>query len=147
METDTLAKLIESRHGLLMQLRELSRHQMPMIAEGRLQELFPLLGAKQGLLERLAEVDRGLGPFRDQDPASRRWPSESQRQACAARWSDCQVVLAEIVSNEKEGERLLQIARQKAADELRLMTSSRQARQAYAGSLPAPSASFDLTSQ
>ena len=147
METEKLAKLIESRHGLLVQLQELSRTQMPLIAEGRLHELFPLLGAKQGLLERLAEVDQGLGPFRDQDPASRHWPSESQRQHCAARWADCQTVLAEIVSNEKEGERMLQAARNRAAEELRLVSSSRQARAAYAGSLPIPSGSFDLTSQ
>lgn len=147
METEILARLIESRHGLLLQLRELSRTQIPLIAEGHLQDLFPLLGAKQGLLERLAEVDQGLGPFRDQDPAARRWPSLAQREACAAKWNDCQSVLAEIVANEKEGERLLQAARNRAAEDLRVVSSSRQARQAYAGSLPAPSSSFDFTSQ
>jgi flagellar biosynthesis/type III secretory pathway chaperone len=73
-ETDLLAQLIQSKLDCLSQLRRMGDKQLELVKADRITELLDLLAAKQRLLAELRRIERGLDPFRDQDP------DDSQRQ-------------------------------------------------------------------
>ena len=44
-------------------------------------QLLDLLAAKQQMLNDLQRIERGLDPFRSQDPDLRQWPNPESRKA------------------------------------------------------------------
>lgn len=130
-ETDTLAELIQSKRECLLQLRELARRQLELIDGGEMTALLDLLAAKQRLLTKLQQTERGLDPFRGQDPHQRRWRSPEDRHLCNEQLRQCELLLAEIISQEKCGEGALRRRRDQAASRLQGANSASRARDAY----------------
>src|SRR5690242_2358093 len=97
METDFLSQLIDQRHGLLVQLRELARQQCVLVHDGNMIRLMSLLAVKQRLLNTLQEYERKLEPFRLQDPERRVWRTPTDRQRCREAAEQSESLLSEII--------------------------------------------------
>lgn len=132
-ETDLLADLATRRHECLRQLHALSLRQLELIDVEDMSTLLGVLAAKQRLLSSLQELERGMDPFREQDPDQRRWRSPQARQRCAELISQSQSLFAEIIAHEKQGETRMQTHRDQAAARLQGANAGAQARTAYVG--------------
>lgn len=129
--TQRLAELMSRKHGLLLQFLELGNRQLDLIAGGDLGALLNLLAAKQCLLAELQELERELDPFRGQDPDARPWRSSAERSRCAALVDGCAGLLADIMRQEKQGERELRVRRDEAALRLEGAHAAAHVRGAY----------------
>ncbi len=129
--TDKLAKLIAQRRQCLVQMRDLGRKQSELIATGDMGPLLRLLAAKQQLITALQAIERGLGPFHDQDPEIREWASSEARVKCAQQAADCRVLLAEVMQLEKQNEEQITVRRDEVASQLQTAHAASLARGAY----------------
>lgn len=130
-ETDLLVDLAARRRHCLVQLHELSRRQLELIENEDISTLLNVLAAKQRLLGELHELERGMDPFRGQEPEQRRWRNPEARQRCAELITDSQTLFAEIIAQEKQGELRMQAHRDQAASRLQGAHAGTQARSAY----------------
>jgi hypothetical protein len=146
-ETDNLAELIHRRHVCLGQLRDLGRRQLELIAAGELGHLLTLLAGKQRLLATLQATERELDPFRQQDPAVRRWRSLADREICARLAADCESLLAEIVAQERQSELEMSRRRDQTVACLEHVQSAGAARGAYAAQTSVLRTHLDLSSE
>ena len=60
----------------------MGKRQMEFVADGEMTQLLDVLAAKQRVLGNLQRVERGLDPFRGQDPETRVWRSTEARAEC-----------------------------------------------------------------
>lgn len=146
-ETDVLAELIGRKHECLTQLRDLGLRQDALIASDDMSRLLQLLGVKQRLLGELQEIERGLDPFRQQDPEARQWRSPAARESCAQALRGCESLLAEIVAHEKQSETELRRRRDETAAQLEGFHATSRTRGAYAAGGKTDSAHLDLSSE
>lgn len=147
LTTNLLARLIDEKHKVLVQLVDLSRRQLAL-AEGseEVNPLLSVLAVKQQLISRLMGLEKLLDPFRAQDPDSREWPTPADRRRCAERADNCRELLEELMQMEQDGMDHLCQRRDLAAAQLQTVSAADQARKAY-GSPDGPrQSSFDLTS-
>lgn len=131
LETDLLADLIGKKLAVLEQLRDLSRRQSDLIADDNMQRLLSLLSAKQKLLNELQKIQKRLGPFREQDPQSRRWRSPADRERCRQLVERSEALLGEIMLVEKQSESEMARRRDDAVARLQNVNSSADATRAY----------------
>lgn len=129
--TERLAELVRAKHACLTQLHGLGKRQLIVIAEGDISLLLNLLSAKQSLLADLQKIERGLDPFRRQDPDSRRWASAADRQRSSQILQQCETLLQDILAQEKQSEQQLCQRRDEAAARLQGSHLAHQARGAY----------------
>jgi hypothetical protein len=146
-ETELLSELIGRRHACLRTLRELARQQLELIQAGELAHLLTLLGGKQRVLTDLQTTERALDPFRQQDPERRAWKSNDARQACARLAADCDSLLAEIVTEERQAEAEMARRRDETVQSLERSQASGAARGAYEAYAGAASGNLDLSSE
>ena len=130
-QTDVLAELVRSKLACLEQLRELGQRQYDLIERDDMTSLMDVLARKQRTLMKLQQLERGLNPFRDEDPQQRRWPTPQQRQTCSGQLDRCEALLDEIVRQEKRSERELVRRRDRVAVQLQGAHLACQARGAY----------------
>lgn len=130
-ETDLLSELIRRKQECLSQLKVMGRRQVELVESGSMTELLDVLAAKQRLLSRLEQTERELDPFRGQDPEQRRWRTPQLRRACADKLADCQTLLREIMTQEKDSEQDLIRRRDEAAVRLQGAHRADEARDAY----------------
>ncbi len=146
MKTDTLAELIHARCECLTHLRDLGRKQFELIDTDEMTALLDLLAVKQRSLVQLQKIERSLNPFRDQDAPQRRWRSESDRCTCAEKLKQCEVLLGEIITQEKCSEETLRRRRDEAAKRLHGVHLSGRARGAYTTCTPREINQLDIIS-
>lgn len=147
LDTERLAELIDKKCEVLSHLRDLSRRQVELIAQGDMTKLLRLLAAKQQQLDQLQTVEQGLDPFRQDDPDQRLWHSAADRQRCRQVAEKCETLLKEIFVVERQCEADLAHRRDQVASQLQAAHSATEARSAYAPKAePAPQA-IDFTSQ
>jgi flagellar biosynthesis/type III secretory pathway chaperone len=144
--TDILAELISQKHEVLEQMRQLTRQQTNHIDSGDSTQLLTLLGAKQRLLNMLHEIEKKLTPFRAEDPESRVWRNQQDRQRCQQAAARCQTLLDEIMLVEKQCESEMVRRRDETAEKLQGLHTAAKARQAYSQNHQPVSSSLDLTS-
>ena len=131
LDTDRLTELIDQKCQALVQLLELSRRQAGCIAEGDLTSLLTLLSAKQKLLNQVQEMERMLDPFRGQDPEKRVWRSPEMRRQVAETVKHCEVLVAEVMVLEKQGEAAMVLRRDRAANHLQVVAQASHVRSSY----------------
>ena len=146
-DTDVLAQLIGQRHNCLSQLHALSRHQLELIDAGEISELLHVLSSKQQWLTTLAQIERGLDPFRGQRPEDRRWRSEADRQRCALLIAECDAMFRDVIMQEKQCESQLCVRRDEAATRLQGAHVAGAARGAYVADRGRPIGQLDLSSE
>ena len=147
LDTDLLAELIRGRRDCLTTLRDMGRKQLEFVKADQTTELLDLLAAKQRVLVELQGIERQLAPFRDQDPDQRRWSTIDQRQECARQLDECDTLLREIVTREKQSERELTRRRDDLTAQLQGMHLAGQARGAYTDQSHPAASRIDLTSE
>jgi hypothetical protein len=146
-DTDVLAQLIGQRHHCLSQLHALSRQQLDLIDAEEISELLHVLSSKQQWLETLAQIERGLNPFRDQRPEDRRWRSEADRQRCGLLITECDAMFRDVIAQEKQSEARLCVRRDEAATRLQGAHVAGAARGAYVADRARPIGQLDLSSE
>ena len=134
--TAKLAELINAKHQVLLKLREVGQRQAELAGQGDVPELLSLLAAKQTLIDGLQQIERELGPFRNDDPDRRVWPDAEARSRCAKQADDCNELLNEILYLEKQSEDAMIARRDQVATQLRQVYSAGQARGAYEAHQP-----------
>lgn len=129
--TEHLAELIRRKHQALVQLREIGRRQADLVRCGEMTALLKLLAAKQHLLVALQKLESELKPHYGQDPDKRAWRSPADRTQCAQLASECNAMLEEIVSLEKQGAEQMSARKQEVAEQLQQVHASAHVRNAY----------------
>ncbi len=129
--TDHLYEFLRAKRSCLTQLRDLSHRQMELIDGGDMTRLLDLLVVKQRMIEQLQRIERALDPFRGDPPEARRWRSAEVKQRCADEAEQCELLLAEVMNREKQGEALLTRRRDEVAHRLQGAHRAAQARQSY----------------
>lgn len=146
-DTDLLAALIQKKFEHLTHLRDMGLKQIVLIRDGSITDLLDLLAVKQREIVALHGLEKHLAPFRNQAPESRPWRSPEQRRECAQRVDACQMLLAQILTVEKQCEQELKERRDDVAVQLDAARSSSQARGAYFSPPVPPSGYLNLTSE
>jgi hypothetical protein len=129
--TAQLAQLIDRKHRVLVQLREVGRRQMEFVASRDTASLIKLLATKQSLIVALQAVERELAPYSAQDADRRVWASDDERSRCAQRAAECNEMLREIVNVEKQGIDQMTVHRNQIAEQLQQVHSAVDVRNAY----------------
>ncbi len=145
-ETERLSELVSQKQTLLVQLRDLGRRQLESIDAGDVGVLLKVLSAKQRLLTALHEIERGLDPFRNQNPETRRWRTPDDRQRCAQLVLRCEALLNEVMQQEKQSESQLKLRRDEAATRLQGAHAAAEARGAYHANPTTMQGQLDLSS-
>jgi hypothetical protein len=145
MDTDVLAQLIDNKHELLLQIRQLSARQVEFVEADDMARMIQLLAVKQRLLAAMEETERRLDPFRREDPDQRVWKSPAHRQRAQQVSASCDILLQEIMTMEKGCETNLFRRRDEAAGQLQGVHRSAQAANAYLGSSEASGRQFDAS--
>jgi hypothetical protein len=125
------ARLVHKRRQILVQLRDIGRTQSTLIERGDTATLLRLLSVKQRVLAGLQETEHQLAPYHDDDPESRIWASQLDRDNCAKEANLCRDLLLEVLELERRQEQMLLARRNEAAAELRHVQSAREATGAY----------------
>jgi hypothetical protein len=126
-----LSQLIHRRRQILVQLRDIGQAQTTYIESGDTATLLRLLSVKQRVLAGLQANERELAPFQNDDPESRAWNSQLDRDNCAQEADLCRELLEEVLELERRQEQLLLERRNQAAAELRHVQAARDATGAY----------------
>jgi hypothetical protein len=129
--TERLTELINKKHVVLAQLRDVGRRQMDLVNGGDVADLLALLGTKQQLISGLQTLEQDLTPYYAEDPDSRAWPSSQHRAACARQAAECNVMLEEIVAMEKRGAEKMIVRRNEVAEQLQQAHAATQIASAY----------------
>jgi len=145
-ETERLAELIGKKHECLTGLRDLGRRQLDLVHSGEMTQLLKVLSAKGHLIGLLQQIEKGLEPFRHQDPERRSWPSAEDRRRCAQQAAACQQLLAEVMEQEKQSEHVMRSRRDETAEQLSRTQTADQARRAYVQEDGPRSGMLDVTS-
>jgi hypothetical protein len=145
LETDILADLIRAKRDCLLQVRDMGRKQIELIEKGEMTALLDLLSYKQRSISQLQRIEKTLDPFRGQDPERRVWSSPEHRGACAELVEQCDLLLAEVIKNEKYCESALVRRREETANQLQGAHLAGYARTAYGGGPETVMHSLDLS--
>lgn len=148
LSAQRLTELIVQKYELLVQLRDMARTQLAVVAADEVDRLLSLLAAKQPLLAELQRVERELDPFREADPEQRQWPTPDARRRCQLIADHANGLLQELLTLEKQAEELLVVNRDQTAEQLQAASGAYAARQAYAVAPPLPNVhGLDLMSE
>lgn len=145
LPTEILARLIEVKRDLLAQLHQLAARQKEWVSQGDMMRLLGVLSVKQQLIEELQRIERGLDPFRVQDPESRKWTSEVERQKCRGMAEECESLLADIMDVERHCESALIERRDQVAGRLQGMHHALRASQSYFAPAETRGSQIDLS--
>ena len=148
LTTDQLCRCILRKHELLVQLHDLARRQLEVVASEDTDRLLSLLAIKQPLLGELQRLERELDPFREQDPQQRVWRCSEDRRRCQVIADRAAQLLQEVMQLERQAETAMIAQRDQTALQLQTSGHAIAARQAYAATPSFPSASqLDLLSE
>jgi|RhiMethySRZTD1v2_1073278.scaffolds.fasta_scaffold2019631_1 hypothetical protein len=130
-ETEQLAELIRRKHAVLVQLRDVGRRQADLVTVGEIGALLKLLAGKQHLIVALQQLESQLKPFYAQNPDSRLWNSPAERAQCAQLANECNALLEEVVSLEKQGAEQMDARKNEVASQLQRVHAAAHVRNAY----------------
>jgi hypothetical protein len=145
MDTEVLAKLIDSKHEMLSQLRQLAIRQLELVEVDDMSRIISLLAVKQRLLNTMDDIEKQLDPFRQQDPEQRIWASPAHRERAREVSARCDAMLQEIMSIERGCESRLHQRRDQAASQIQGMHVAANASTAYLGALDHSGQQFDAS--
>lgn len=134
MNGTELSQLIEQRFAALQVLLDLGRRQSDAIRDGRMTDLMRILSQKQAPLAQLTEIADRLRPAVNDDPQTRLWDSETQRDQCRTQQQQCDRLHAELLAIEAECETAMQASRHSVQQQIEQLNASHQAAQSYAPS-------------
>jgi hypothetical protein len=131
--TTRLMELAEQKLHLLTQLRELSLAQCQLAEERSSDELLSLLSRKSQTIEVLQQIQDALTPFQSQEPDSRRWGSESERDRCRTMFAQSEKLIDEILVIDNQTLSEMSLQRDLIGQQLSQFTSAEAIHDAYSG--------------
>ena len=105
------------------------------------------MAVKQRSILQLQRIEKTLDPFRGQNPEQRTWSEPEIRAACAEQIEQCDLLLAEVIKNEKYCETALIRRRDETANQLQGAHLAGYARAAYGGGPDQPLHYLDLSTE
>ncbi len=145
-QTDLLAELVTRKRECLLKLREMVGKQLELATDGSVAALLDVLASKQRVIVRLQDVETSLSPFRDQDPNQRRWRLPQVRDLCAQQLAECETLLEQILSEERQSETAMVQRRDETAKQLHGAHHAGRARGAYTAESKSSLSQIDLSS-
>lgn len=130
-DTTRLATLVELKLSLLERLVELGQSQVEFIDAGDYTQLLKLLGVKQRVLGGLSDVESALGPFKEQAPESRPWPTTGDRLRCQEQLRRCEELLRMILNQEQASEQQMVTQRDEHTRQIESLQFTARAQSAY----------------
>lgn len=112
-------------------LLNLSRKQKGIIATGDVDDLLTVLAQKQQILQRVADVEESLRPYKGQWRKLRERLDANDRQILDDALSTVEELLGELIALEKESEALLQSSRDAVHHELQQTVRGESVNRAY----------------
>lgn len=138
-ETEQLGKLMHRKLQVVSKLLDLTRQQAQWVEESEMTSLLEVLGEKQKLLSDLGILEKRLLPYRDQDPASRKWKSEAEREDCRKRIQACEQMIAEVIALENGSQKSLIEKRDRTYHQLQKLDQGSRVHGAYSQQMHMPS--------
>ena len=129
--TEALFRLIESKHHLLSEMKQMSITQSDLVSQHEMTDLMTLLSRKQHLMESLHEVQNGLTPFQSQDPEARIWSSPSRRKTCQEMIANCDRLLQELIVMENRSLDNMTVQREMVSAQLQQNINAATVQHAY----------------
>ncbi|MFO0946995.1 MAG: hypothetical protein U1D30_13795 [Planctomycetota bacterium] len=128
-------------------LLDLSRRQKQVISGGNVDDLLKILGQKQQILSRVAEVENLLSPYKRNWRAVRMALDDNDRQVLDMALATVEELLAELIALERESEQLLVARRDACQQELSEAVDGGNVHHAYSTpASPGDSRFFDVRS-
>ncbi|MGB7327896.1 MAG: flagellar export chaperone FlgN [Rubripirellula sp.] len=132
MNADELTAIIDLRFETLSHLLDLSHRQVQAIDESRMSDLMRILSDKQPPINELIQIGKQLASAVGEDPASRQWASDADRNRCRERQSQCERMHDELLAIEADCEGRLSASRASAQEKLQRFDNNRVAASSYA---------------
>jgi hypothetical protein len=131
LSTESLFELLERKLHLLTAMREMSLAQTDLVSQHDMTSLMSLLSKKQELMASLAEVQSQFEPFREQDPETRDWSSQSRRNTCQEMVARCDQLLQELIVMEDRSLGSMSLQRDSIAAQLQQNIDASTIQNAY----------------
>ena len=131
MDSNTLATLVSQRFDTLVELLEISQHQVDAVKANRMTDLMRILSEKQQPIQRLSQLAQQLRPALADDPEARHWPDPSLRSRCKEQQQRCEVMHANLLQIEADCEAILQESRADMSERLERFSSGANAATGY----------------
>lgn len=130
-ELDELLELFGQEQACYTALLDLSRKQKETIVAGHVDPLLAILGEKQQVLARVANIEARLLPYKNRWHQMRETLEENSRQVLDLALSTVADLLGELISLEREGEQLLRSRRVEISEQIEEADKMRNLHQAY----------------
>ena len=130
---------LEREERIYLDLRDLSRRQGEIIEhEEGVEALLEVLGRKQVLISEIETIEDEVSPIKQAWEETRETHGQRVRREIEERVTRLQAVLAELLELEDKARTLLQRQQHELAGEIRKISRSREAHQAYGGGRDKP---------
>lgn len=129
--TNRLLELSEQKLAILTSLRNLSTTQEILVREQGIDELLPILSRKSEVIEDLRGVQSELAEFANDEPTSREWKSQSDRETCRSNFAKCDQLLSELLQLEESSLNDLSTRRDLVGQQLQQFSGAHAIADAY----------------
>lgn len=129
--TTRLLELARQRRECLLRVRRYGEGQLALIEQGDMGRLLSLLADKSRELETLKQINGQLAPYRAAADGARHWDNPEDRSECRHLLSESEMLIQEIIAQEKESESRLQAHRTDVGHQLQSSHLSQFASNAY----------------
>jgi len=134
-DAERLVELLRAELAFYETLLELSRSQKELIDAGRMEELMPLLGEKQRIIDEISAIEEELRPVKANWATLEGTLEPGPRDTATGLIGGIEEVLGRIVTLERSVEQALRSARQEVLDRMTALKDKGRAAKAY-GSKP-----------
>lgn len=126
-----LIDLLEQQRSAYAQLQSFSEQQSRLIEESEAEKLLGLLSQRQGVIDRLSQINRQLDPYRQQWPELWAGLDAPMRRRVQGLIDEVQVMLDQIVARDDEDRASLLAQRKRMAEQLHQLHRGSAVNRAY----------------
>jgi hypothetical protein len=130
--TDRLVNLLEQQRDCYAELKRLAQRQRRLISDQDPESLLKVLAERQRLVDRLAELNRSLQPFRQEWASAYSQMMGERRQYVRRVLDDINMLLGSILITDAEDGRLLSLSKEGVRSGMATAAIGRFANSAYA---------------
>ena len=127
-----LIELLEEQRGCYQELKGLAERQRRLITDQDPEALLKLLAERQGLVDRLSELNKALQPFRQEWANTYTQMKSERRQHVQQVLDDINMLLGSILVTDAEDSRLLAASKEGVRRQITETVTGRMANSAYA---------------
>ena len=133
IDSSSLIDLLSQQRDLYGQLQALTERQTTFIEDGQTEKLLSVLAERQGLVDRLSEINEQLTPFRQSWDRICDSLTEGDRQKLRGLLEDLETRVADILERDRKAQMQLHAAQEAIDVQLAKVSRTGQAMHAYHG--------------